>query len=74
MEKIQKIVASGERKVVKISTPLPVHITYQTVWVDNQGIINFNNDNYGRDKKLIEILFASADNAASRTHNVTVNE
>ena len=74
MEKIQEIVVQGERKVVKISTPLPVHITYQTVWVDNQGIINFNNDNYGRDKKIAEILFASSDNAASRTSNVIVNE
>jgi murein L,D-transpeptidase YcbB/YkuD len=57
MEKIQEIIALGKRKVVKISTPLPVHITYQTVWVDNHGKIHFNNDNYGRDKKIAKILF-----------------
>ncbi|MDH3329647.1 MAG: L,D-transpeptidase family protein [Desulfobulbaceae bacterium] len=74
MEKIQEIIALEKRKVVNLSTPLPIHITYQTVWVDNQGIINFNEDTYGRDRKLAEILFASSDNAASTTNNVPVNE
>jgi murein L,D-transpeptidase YcbB/YkuD len=56
-EKIGEVVASSKRKVVTLTKPLPVHITYQTVWVDNQGIIHFNNDNYGRDAMLAEILF-----------------
>lgn len=74
MDKIQEVIALGTRKVVNISTPLPVHITYQTVWVDNQGIIHFNDDIYGRDRKLEEILFASSGNAASTTSKITVNE
>jgi len=57
LERIREVVATGERKVVKLSVPVPVHITYQTVWVDNAGEIHFNNDNYGRDQKLTEILF-----------------
>jgi murein L,D-transpeptidase YcbB/YkuD len=60
MEKIDEIITTGQRKVVALSQPLPVHITYQTVWVDNHGIIHFNNDNYGRDKVLAEILFKPA--------------
>ena len=57
LERIEETVASAERKIVNLSTPLPVHITYQTVWVDNQAKIHFNNDNYDRDKKLAKILF-----------------
>jgi murein L,D-transpeptidase YcbB/YkuD len=56
MEKIRAAIDSGERKVVIVTAPLPVHITYQTVWVDNDGAIHFNNDIYGRDKRLAAIL------------------
>ena len=59
MEKIREIIARGERQVANISTPLPVYITYQTVWIDNSGIIHFNNDVYGRDAKLAEVLLAA---------------
>ena len=57
MDKIREIADRGERKVVSVTKPLPVHITYQTVWVDNLGIIHFNTDSYGRDSRLAEILF-----------------
>jgi murein L,D-transpeptidase YcbB/YkuD len=56
-EIISEVVSLNKRKVVKLEKPLPVHITYQTVWVDNQGTIHFNNDNYKRDTKLATILF-----------------
>jgi len=74
MEEIQEIVTQGKRKVVNITTVLMVHITYQTVWVDNEGKIRFNNDSYGRDKKLAEILFAAADNAAATTDTTSIND
>jgi murein L,D-transpeptidase YcbB/YkuD len=74
MEKIQEIVALGKREIINVTSPLLVHITYQTVWVDNQGTIRFNSDSYGRDGKLAEILFAAADNAAGSTSNKTENE
>jgi murein L,D-transpeptidase YcbB/YkuD len=74
MEKIQEITSSGKRKVVKISSPLPVHITYQTAWVDNNEKIHFNSDVYGRDKKIAEIFFPQEGNAASSTPEQTKNE
>ena len=55
-EKIDAIVSSGKRKVIRLSNPLPVHMTYQTVWLDNQGMIHFNNDIYNRDTKLLDVL------------------
>lgn len=59
MKKIEETVAKGGRKVVSISSPLTIHITYQTAWVDNEGTVHFNSDVYGRDMILAEILFAS---------------
>lgn len=56
LEKLEQITALGERKILKISPPLPVHVTYQTVWVDNERNIYFNSDIYGRDAKLIKVL------------------
>jgi len=74
MEKIHEIIASEQREVVNITSPLLVHITYQTVWVDNQGTIRFNSDSYGRDRKLAEILFAETDTAAGSASNKSINE
>ncbi len=47
-----------ERKWVTLSTPIPVHLTYQTCWVDKNGIIHFNDDIYLRDEKLKEALYS----------------
>jgi L,D-transpeptidase YcbB len=56
MEAIENIVASGQRKVVTLQERLPIHITYQTAWVDNDDIIHFNADIYQRDTKLLQVL------------------
>ncbi len=55
-EKIAEIYNQDSRKVVLLSHPIPVHITYQTSWVDKDGAINFNNDTYARDEKLQQAL------------------
>lgn len=55
---IDGIVAAGQRKVISLRKPLPVHITYQTAWVDNNAVIRFNADIYGRDRKILEALDA----------------
>ncbi|MBE0584000.1 MAG: L,D-transpeptidase family protein, partial [Desulfofustis sp.] len=54
IEAIDKIVATGERKVISLLPSIPIHINYQTAWVDNNEIIHFNSDIYGRDAKLIQ--------------------
>lgn len=56
-EKIDVILKSGKRKVVRPDVLVPVHITYQTAWVDKDGLICFNKDIYNRDKKLGQALF-----------------
>jgi murein L,D-transpeptidase YcbB/YkuD len=55
-EKIAEIYNQDSRKVIRLSQPVPIHITYQTSWVDKDGTINFNNDTYARDAKLHQAL------------------
>jgi murein L,D-transpeptidase YcbB/YkuD len=74
LQKIKEIVDSGKRKIVTVFAPLPVHITYQTVWVDKTGTIHFNNDIYGRDRKLAEILFSRTENKADPDRNISSHE
>jgi len=41
---------------IKFPTPLPVHITYQTAFVDDNGNLQLRDDIYGRDARMIAIL------------------
>jgi L,D-transpeptidase YcbB len=54
-DRIDQTVASGKRTVIGLTTPLPIHITYLTAWVDN-GRANFRNDIYKQDEKLVAAL------------------
>ena len=56
-ERVNHLINLGEREVLKIRPAIPVHITYQTAWVDKDDQINFNGDIYGRDEKLYQALF-----------------
>jgi murein L,D-transpeptidase YcbB/YkuD len=57
-EAVRRIVEKRKRTVIRLPEPVPVHITYQTSWVDKNGIIYFNKDIYGRDDKLRRAMFA----------------
>lgn len=37
---------------ITLKNPVPVYIEYHTAWVDDEGIVRFNNDIYGYEKKL----------------------
>lgn len=54
--KIEEIIESGKNKAIRLKQPVPVHITYQTVWFDKESHIHFNNDIYNRDEKLSLML------------------
>jgi murein L,D-transpeptidase YcbB/YkuD len=55
--RVNDLINLGKRKVLRIRPPIPVHITYQTAWVDKTDQIIFNRDVYGRDEKLYKALF-----------------
>ena len=52
-------IASGERTIVTLSEPLPVHIVYLTHWVNKDGSVHFRNDVYQRDAALAKALLGA---------------
>ncbi|WP_417774090.1 L,D-transpeptidase family protein [Stappia sp.] len=49
---------TGDRRVIKLKTPVPVHLTYLTAWVNKDGSVNFRRDVYGRDTVLAKAIEA----------------
>jgi murein L,D-transpeptidase YcbB/YkuD len=55
-EHIAAVFASREPTVVRLTSPMPVHLQYWTAWVDEAGRVHFREDIYGRDRALLEAL------------------
>ncbi len=51
-----EILKGWETKRVTLKDPVPVHVLYETAWVDDAGLAHFRDDIYGRDKRLAEAL------------------
>lgn len=58
-EKIDEAMNSGEEQFVKVKNPVPVLITYYTAWVDEKGVLNFRDDIYNHDAKLVHKMFTN---------------
>ncbi len=54
--KVRGAVAAKKNRPVKLEKKLPVHMTYFTLWLDDDGDIGLHNDVYGRDKALKRAL------------------
>jgi len=54
-ERIRKMFGDSEADI-PFPKYLPVHLTYQTAFVDEEGNLEFREDIYGRDKALLAIL------------------
>lgn len=55
-EKIQAAMSSGREQHIALKQRLPVYIVYQTVWVDEDGTVQFRDDVYGHDAQQERIL------------------
>ncbi len=65
-ERIFSAMNAEEEKFVKVKKPVPVFITYYTAWVDDNGLLNFRDDIYGHDEKLIKKMFTTTQQIAKR--------
>ena len=54
-DRIKKMYGTSEHDI-KFPTPIPVHITYQTAFVDDAGKLQIRDDVYGRDARLLAAL------------------
>ena len=67
--------APATRQDIQFPTFIPVNLTYQTAFVDDDGKLQFRDDIYGRDKALLALLKGDerkiadiADRAQGRHH------
>lgn len=51
-KQVKRAIASGQNRSVTLKRKVPVHLTYLTTWVDDDGHINSRPDIYNRDAKL----------------------
>ena len=54
-ERIKSMYGNSEIDI-KLANPIPVHITYQTAFVDEDGKLQIRDDVYGRDARLLAIM------------------
>jgi murein L,D-transpeptidase YcbB/YkuD len=54
-----KRMLGGEEKQLDFKNQIPVHLTYQTAFVDENGKLQFREDIYGLDAKIASILHGS---------------
>jgi murein L,D-transpeptidase YcbB/YkuD len=55
VDKLRKMYGPEEREI-KFPTPIPVHITYQTAYVDDNGKLVIRDDIYNRDSQTLAVL------------------
>ncbi len=52
----QRALASGDETRIDLKPPVPIHLTYQTVWISPDGRPNYRMDVYGRDRLVFRAL------------------
>lgn len=55
-EKMQRTLERGATAEVMASTPFPVYLVYQTMWLDSEGRLVYGDDVYKRDQRLLKVL------------------
>jgi len=59
-DRIDAAMASREEQHVALKRNVRVYIVYQTVWVDDQGTVQFAEDLYGHDARQLRLLAPAA--------------
>ena len=70
-ERIRKMYGDSER-TINFKTPIPVHLTYQTAFVDDAGQLQTRPDIYGHDKTILDLMRngrGGADTPIARNYN-----
>lgn len=52
-QQIDSVLKRGKNRGVTLAQPMPVHIVYDTAWVDETGAVQFRKDVYGRDSTTL---------------------
>jgi murein L,D-transpeptidase YcbB/YkuD len=63
-QKITAAMNAGKERTVTLKQTLPVYIVYLTAWVDGRGRLNFRDDIYKRDARLMDLIFEKSGDSA----------
>lgn len=55
-QKIEEAMNAGIEKYVLLKKTIPVYITYLTCWVDDKGVLQFRDDVYELNEKLLKMI------------------
>lgn len=70
-ERVRRMYGDSER-TINLKTPIPVHVTYQTAFVDDAGQLQLRPDVYGHDREIVNLLRGgrgAADTPIARNQN-----
>ena len=73
-DRIRAAVDSAEPKTIMLANPVPVYLQYWTSWVDDKGQLQFRNDIYNRDSRLLAQLRETPAGDAQRLTPVSVSQ
>lgn len=51
-DRIEAVVKAGRNLRARLVDPIPIHVVYDTAWVDESGTVQFRDDVYGRDRQV----------------------
>ncbi len=67
---LDPLLETEETHKIRLAQPVPFHVTYWTAWLDEQGVLNFREDLYRRDRlELAELKDGSSSVVANRRFN-----
>ncbi|WP_203300061.1 L,D-transpeptidase family protein [Marinobacter sediminum] len=72
-DRIRAAVDSAEPKTITLPAPVPVYLQYWTAWVDDKDRLQFRNDIYNRDSRLLARLRETPSGNAQRMTPVSVS-
>ena len=59
-------IAARVERTIPLPEAVPVHVLYQTTWVDAAGEVQFREDLYGHDRRLRDALEAGGEVVTER--------
>lgn len=59
-QRLDSVVQAGRNLRVALARPIPIHVVYDTAWVDEEGVLQFREDVYRRDPPAPSTVLSSA--------------
>lgn len=56
-QRIEAVIERGVTRQVTLARPVAIHLVYLTAWLDGEGQLQFREDLYGRDSRLLQFIF-----------------